>query len=61
MRVKVGDRWHAVDTTRSLMIEVSEADRRNIAAMAPDARFYACFDDRDSLSADEKLAWMKRQ
>lgn len=61
MRVKAGDRWHAVDTTRAIMIELSDADRRNIANMAPGARFYACFDDKDARSPDEKLAWMTGQ
>lgn len=43
------------------MIELSDADRRNIANMVPGARFYACFDDKDARTTDEKLAWMRGQ
>jgi hypothetical protein len=58
MRVKIGDDWHAVELGKPIMIELTKADRRNIAAMLPDATKYAAFDDREPLSSDEKLAWM---
>lgn len=60
MRVKIGDAWHGVDRDRPIMIEVSDADRRNIAGMTPGARFYAVFHDSDEASAASRLAWMKQ-
>ena len=41
------------------MIELSDADRRNIANMAPGARFYGSFHPQDERDEDEKIAWMK--
>lgn len=60
MRVKVGDEWHAVESGKPIMVELTDADRRNIAAMLPEATKYACFDDSAPLSPDEKFAWMDR-
>lgn len=58
MRVKVGDSWYEVDASQPIMIELTDADKANIAAMPANARFYAVFDDGDTKSREEKLAWM---
>jgi hypothetical protein len=59
MRIKIGNRWYECKADQSIMIELTEADKMNIAKMAPDATKYACFDDADERTIDEKLAWMK--
>lgn len=58
MRVKFGSNWLECGPGAPLMVELSDADRRNIANMAPDATKYAVFDDADATSAEDKLAWM---
>ena len=59
MRVKIGTRWHEVASDSALCVELTEADRRNIAAMAPDATKYAVFSDDDPRSSAEKFDWME--
>lgn len=58
MRVKVGDRWHEVTPDAALCVELTEADRRNIANMAPWATKYAAFADDDPRDRDAKMKWM---
>jgi hypothetical protein len=58
MRVKIGDRWHDVSSASPICIELSECDRRNIAAMSPTATKYAVFTDDDPRSPEQKLEWM---
>lgn len=57
MRVKVGSEWFEAKDGQPIMVELSEADKTNIANMAPEATKYAVFDDNQT--SDEKLAWMK--
>jgi len=59
MRVKIGASWHEVSAQKAIMVEFSEADLRNVANMAPGARFYGQFDPADERTPDEKLAWMR--
>lgn len=59
MRIKVGDQWHQVEPGKAIMVELTGADRRNIANMADGCTKYAVFDDADQRSADHKLAWME--
>lgn len=58
MRFKVGNSWFFVGPAQALMIELTEADKKNIAAMVPGATKYAAFDDHDPRSNEERLAWM---
>lgn len=58
MRVKVGEQWHEVTADAAICVELSSADRRNIANMLPEATRYAVFSDSDRRSPEEKLAWM---
>lgn len=59
MRVKIGNRWHDVVSDGPLCVELTDADRRNIAAMVPHATKYAVFSDDDERSSDEKREWME--
>lgn len=59
MRVKIGAQWHEVDPTSAIMIELTAADRANIANMVPDATKYAVFHDADERSVEQKRAWME--
>lgn len=61
MRVKVGNDWFQCEPNRPLMVELSDSDKANIAAMHDDATLYAVFDDSDQTSAEEKLRWMKAE
>ncbi|MBB3910847.1 hypothetical protein [Sphingomonas desiccabilis] len=58
MRIKIADTWHEVKLGTPIMIELSQADRRNIANMAPTATKYACFADGEPMSVDQKRDWM---
>ena len=59
MRVKIGNHWHSIKPDSAIMVELSDADRRNIANMAPGARFYGSFHPQDERDEDQKVAWMK--
>lgn len=59
MRVKVEDRWHEVTPTSAICVELSDADRRNIANMADGATKYAAFSDADPRDPAAKLEWME--
>ncbi len=58
MRVKIGNQWFECSPSQPIMIELTEADKRNISNMAPDATKYAQFDDGAPMSKDEMLSWM---
>ena len=58
MRVKINDKWHDVLPNKSIMIQLSDADKRNIANMHPDADRYACFHDDDVMTSTERHYWM---
>lgn len=58
MRVKVGDQWHEAAPGKPIMVELEPGDKENIAAMHPDAKKYAIFDD-EATSEAEKRAWMQ--
>jgi len=58
MRVKHGDQWIECELGKPLMVELTEADKRNISNMHPDATKYATFDDAETTTTDEKHAWM---
>lgn len=58
MRVKFGDQWHSVSADAAICIELTDADRRNIANMHPSATKYAVFADNDPRTSDAKLEWM---
>ena len=57
MRVKHGDQWLECELGKPLMVELTEADKRNIANMHPDATKYALFGEGD-MTTEEKQAWM---
>lgn len=59
MRVKVGDNWFDVTAEQPIMVELTEADRRNIGAMAPEATKYAAFASDDGRAVSTMLAWME--
>ena len=59
MRVKVGDQWFEAGPGCPVMVELTPADRRNIANMADTATRYALFHDADAaVSPDAKYEWM---
>lgn len=58
MRVKWGDQWIEAKPDLPIMIELTKKDRENISNMHADATRYACFDDADTTTTEEKLAWM---
>lgn len=60
MRVKVGNQWFCVKRGQPIAVELTEADRKNIANMAPDATRYAVIDDDDARERgpDEIRAWL---
>ena len=59
MRVKVGDQWFEAGPGRPVMVELTPADRRNIANMAESATRYALFHDADAaVPSDRKYGWM---
>lgn len=59
MRVKVGQTWYEVTATTPILIEMTEADRRNIANMDPSCTMYAVFGDGDPLTPAQRLQWME--
>lgn len=58
MRVKHGDQWFECEPGKPLMVELTEGDKANITNMHPDATKYAVFDNSDTMTVDEKRAWM---
>jgi hypothetical protein len=58
MRVKIGSKWFDCMNGQPIMIELSEKDRANIAAMHPDATRYALFDDNELMSVEQRFDWM---
>ena len=58
MRVKVRNKWFEATETQSIMIELTEKDKENIANMLPKCKKYAIFDDKDTRSVEEKYLWM---
>lgn len=58
MRVKVGGTWFEATLGHPIAIELSEADKTNIANMAPKATRYAVFHPADQTSGKDKLAWL---
>jgi hypothetical protein len=59
MRVKIGNWWYAPQPGFPIMVELSEADKVNIANMKSDATKYACFDEKDPLDEEGRKRWMK--
>lgn len=56
MKVKIGDQvFDSKD--QPIMVVLSQADRRNIENMAPEATMYASFPDGFG-TPDQMLAWM---
>lgn len=56
MKVKIGDQvFDSKD--QPIMVVLSQADKRNIENMTPDATMYASFPD-DFGTSDQMLAWM---
>lgn len=58
MRVKIGDEWHGVGADSAICLELTDADRRNIANMAQGATKYAAFAPDDPRDDSAKLEWM---
>ncbi len=64
MRVKVGDCWFTPAKGVPVMIELTDADKRSIARMAPEVTRYAVVVDGDPLydrNTDDRskvTAWM---
>lgn len=59
MRVKVGETWHCATADTPIAVELSSADRRNIAAMAPEATRYGCF-EKGPMTSEQMSAWLGR-
>lgn len=61
MRIKIGKKWFACSPEQPIMVELTETDKRNIANMAESATCYAMFDSADTMSKEDKLAWMSEE
>jgi hypothetical protein len=59
MKVKVGDTWFEPEVGSPVMVVLSDADKLNIANMAPMATKYAEFADTEEMTVEAKLAWME--
>jgi hypothetical protein len=57
MRVKVRDTWYDGDK-QSVMVELEDGDKENIAKMLPECKRYAQFPD-NSMSNEAVDKWMK--
>lgn len=57
MRVKVGGMWFDCKDA-PIMVQLSAADKQNIANMPAEASRYAEFDEHDGKSAEDRLRWM---
>ncbi|WP_066519770.1 hypothetical protein [Sphingobium cloacae] len=59
MRVKVGNEWFSDEPGRPIAVELTLADRRNIANMLPEATRYGQFSKADDdVPVDIKRQWM---
>ena len=58
MRIKAGDKWFACTPDSPLMVDLTPADKANIAAMPEQATKYACFAYPDARTREERFAWM---
>lgn len=58
MRIKWGDQWIECKPDIPIMVELTKKDLENIANMHPDAMKYACFDDSDTTTPEQKIVWM---
>lgn len=59
MRVKVGQTWYEVSAKTPILIEMTDSDRKNIAAMDPTCTMYAVFAEDDPLTTEQRLQWME--
>lgn len=57
MRIKIGDTWYTETPEQPIMVELTDADKSNIASMPPGRTKYAVFDD--DLTDEQRLDWMK--
>ena len=58
MRVKLNNTWHDVAPGQPLAVELTDADRCNIAQMLPEASRYAVFSADEPMTRDEMRAWI---
>ncbi|WP_137681184.1 hypothetical protein [Aurantiacibacter suaedae] len=60
MRVKVGNTWYEAEPGQPLAIELTEADKANIADMLPGCTRYAVMHDRDATdhTPQQKMDWL---
>ncbi len=58
MRVKALGVWIEAEAGEPIMVELTEADRRNIADMHPGATQHALFADDETMTREERHAWM---
>ena len=60
MRVKVGNVWHEASPNSPIAIELSDADKRNIAAMHPECSRYGVFAESGASEDDRQRmhAWL---
>ena len=58
MRIKIKDKWHNISPDKPIMIQLSDADKRNIANMHPDCDRYAVFHDDDTMRSNDREVWM---
>lgn len=58
MRVKIGSNWFQPGPGQPVMVELSEADKRNITNMLPEASRYAEFHDDSPMTRAEREEWM---
>lgn len=60
MRIKWGDQWIEAKPGIPIMVELTKKDLENIANMHSDATKYASFDDSDTTTPEQKIAWMNQ-
>lgn len=53
MRMKCGNQWFETAPNYPIMVILTDADKKYIADMPPDAHKYAMFDNADMLSITE--------
>jgi hypothetical protein len=58
MRVKIGETWYDPNNI-PIMIELTDADKINIANMLPEAKRYSAYPDGVFESDQEALDWME--
>ena len=58
MRFKIGNTWHKQELGQPIMVELTDADKANIANMCPSCTRYAVIDDEEFDSEEAEEQWM---